>query len=115
VPAENMSAYCTAKAGVAMFTQCAAMELAPQGVRVVAIGPGYVETPLTSFAQAIPAIHDAYVSSIPMGRAGQPRDVADAAVFLASDEAKWITGTTLYVDGAEATKGYPELAKLAGA
>ena len=57
----------------------------------------------------------AYVASIPLGRAGAPRDIANAAVFLASDEASWITGTTLYVDGAEANKGYPELARLMSA
>ncbi len=50
VPAEGMSAYCAAKAGVAMFTQCAAMELGPHGVRVVAIGPGFIETPMTQYA-----------------------------------------------------------------
>ena len=114
VPAENMSAYCSAKAAVAMYTKCAAMELGPLGVRVVGIAPGYVETPLTALAKQVPAIHQGYVESIPLGRAGQPRDIADAAVFLASDEASWITGTTLVVDGAEHTKSYPNLAKLAG-
>ena len=114
VPASGMSAYCSAKAGVTMFTKCAAVELAPSGVRVVAIGPGYVETPLTAFAQAMPAIQQGYVDSIPLGRAGRPGDIADAAVFLASSEASWITGETFYVDGAESTQGYPDLAKLAG-
>jgi NAD(P)-dependent dehydrogenase (short-subunit alcohol dehydrogenase family) len=112
VPAEGMSAYCAAKAGVAMLTRCAAMELGPSGIRVVGIGPGFIETPMTQFASAIPAVHEAYVESIPMGRAGAPRDIADAAVFLASDEASWISGTTIYVDGAEANKGYPELARF---
>ena len=112
VPAEGMSAYCTAKAGVAMLTRCAAMELGPHGVRVVGIGPGFIETPMTQYARAIPAVQDAYLESIPLGRVGAPRDIADAAVFLASDEASWISGTTIYVDGAEANKGYPELARF---
>jgi NAD(P)-dependent dehydrogenase (short-subunit alcohol dehydrogenase family) len=112
VPSEGMSAYCTAKAGVAMLTRCAAMELGPFGVRVVAIGPGFVETPLTEYARAVPAVQDAYLKSIPLGRVGTPRDVADAAVFLASDEASWVSGTTFYVDGAESNKGYPELGRI---
>jgi NAD(P)-dependent dehydrogenase (short-subunit alcohol dehydrogenase family) len=112
VPAEGMSAYCTAKAGVEMLTRCAAMELGPHRVRVVGIGPGFVETPLTEYARAIPAVQDAYIASIPLGRAGTPGDIANAAVFLASDEASWITGTTIYVDGAEANKGYPDLGAL---
>ncbi len=114
VPAEGMSAYCAAKAGVAMLTRCAAMELGPRGIRVVGIGPGFVETPMTQFAAAMPAVRDGYLSSIPLGRAGTPRDIADAAVFLASDEASWVSGTTIYVDGAEANKGYPELGRLIG-
>ncbi len=57
-------------------------------------------------------MQEAYVESIPLGRAGAPRDIADAAVFLASDEASWVSGTTIYVDGAEANKGYPELARF---
>jgi NAD(P)-dependent dehydrogenase (short-subunit alcohol dehydrogenase family) len=112
VPAEGMSAYCAAKAGVAMLTRCAAMELGPHGVRVVGIGPGFVETPMTEYARQLDGVQQAYVDSIPLGRAGTPRDIANAAVFLASDEASWITGTTMWVDGAEANKGYPELGKF---
>jgi NAD(P)-dependent dehydrogenase (short-subunit alcohol dehydrogenase family) len=108
-PAEGMAAYCAAKAGVEMLTRVAAMELAPQGIRVCGIGPGFVDTPLTSFAKALPAIHAAYLKSIPLGRPGRPRDVADAAVFLVSDEASWVSGDTLFVDGAELTKAYPEM------
>ncbi len=107
VPGDGMSAYCAAKAGVSMFTQTAGMELAEHGVRVVALAPGYVETPLTGFARVLPQIHDAYVESIPLGRAGQPEDIAALAAFLASDDASWITGTTIVVDGAESTKSYP--------
>jgi NAD(P)-dependent dehydrogenase (short-subunit alcohol dehydrogenase family) len=112
VPAEGMSAYCSAKAAVVMLTQCAAMELGPRGVRVVGIAPGFIETPMTEYARALPGVQDAYVETIPLGRAGTTRDIADAAVFLASDEASWISGTTMYVDGAEANKGYPELARM---
>ncbi len=112
VAAEGMSAYCAAKAGVAMLTRCAAMELGPSGIRVVGIGPGFIETPMTEYARAIPAVQEAYIQSIPLRRAGAPGDIADAAVFLAGDEASWVSGTTIYVDGAEANKGYPELARF---
>jgi NAD(P)-dependent dehydrogenase (short-subunit alcohol dehydrogenase family) len=112
VPAEGMAAYCAAKAGVAMLTRCAAMELGPSGIRVVGIGPGFIETPMTEYARQIDGVQQAYIDSIPLGRAGAPSDIADAAVFLASDEASWVSGTTIWVDGAEANKGYPELARF---
>jgi 3-oxoacyl-[acyl-carrier protein] reductase len=109
VPAEGMAAYCAAKAGVDMLTRCAAMELGRFGIRVVGIGPGFVQSPMTAAATSLPGVLDAYVESIPLGRAGTPRDIANAAVFLASDEASWVSGTTMWVDGAEANKGYPVL------
>jgi NAD(P)-dependent dehydrogenase (short-subunit alcohol dehydrogenase family) len=115
VPAKGMSAYCSAKAGVEMLTRCAAMELGPKGIRVAGIGPGLVETPLTEYARLLPQIGAAYLESIPLGRVGTPGDVADAALFLVSSEASWVSGETLYVDGAESTNGYPDLGALAGA
>jgi len=115
VPAKGMAAYCSAKAGVEMLTRCAAMELGPEGIRVVALGPGLVETPLTEYAKLLPQIGQAYLDSVPLGRVGVPDDIASAALFLVSDEASWVSGETLYVDGAESTNGYPDLPKLAGA
>ncbi len=115
VPAEGMSAYCCAKAGVEMLTRCAAMELGPSGVRVAGIGPGFIDTPMTAFTQVVPAIRDAYLASTPLGRAGQPEDVADAALFLVSEDGRWVSGDTLFVDGASMNKAYPELHKLVGA
>jgi NAD(P)-dependent dehydrogenase (short-subunit alcohol dehydrogenase family) len=115
VPSKGMAAYCSAKAGVEMLTRCSAMELGPKGIRVVAIGPGLVETPLTEYAKLLPQIGQAYLDSVPMGRVGAPEDIASAALFLVGDDASWISGETLYVDGAESTNGYPDLAKLAGA
>ena len=112
VPAVGLGAYCSAKAGVEMLTRMAGMELGPQGIRVAGIGPGYVETPLTEFAQQIPAIADAYLESIPLGRPGAAEDIASAALFLVSDDASWVSGETLYVDGAESTRGYPDFTKL---
>jgi 3-oxoacyl-[acyl-carrier protein] reductase len=114
VPSKGMAAYCSAKAGVEMLTRCAAMELGPSGIRVVALGPGLVETPLTEYAKLLPQIGQAYLDSVPLGRVGAPDDIANAALFLVSEEASWISGETLYVDGAESTNGYPDLVKLAG-
>jgi NAD(P)-dependent dehydrogenase (short-subunit alcohol dehydrogenase family) len=111
-PAEGLSAYCAAKAGVEMLTRCAAMELGPEHVRVVGIGPGLVDTPLTTFQQERPHVREAFLANIPLGRVGTPRDIAAAAVFLASEDASWISGDTLFVDGAELTKKYPELGRF---
>jgi NAD(P)-dependent dehydrogenase (short-subunit alcohol dehydrogenase family) len=108
-PAVGVSAYCSAKAGVNMITQVGAMEMAPQKIRVCAIAPGLVETPMSAFVVEIPAVKEAYIENIPLGRAGTPEDIAGAALFLASDEASWISGITLFVDGASLTMRYPDV------
>jgi 3-oxoacyl-[acyl-carrier protein] reductase len=94
---EGMVAYCSAKAGVDMLTRVAAVELGPRGVRVNAIAPGFVETPMTAPTQA--KSRRAFLDAIPLGRAGQPADIATAALFLVSEEAAWVNGETLVVDG----------------
>ncbi len=96
-PAEGQSAYCAAKAGVQMLTSVSALELGPLGIRVNAIAPGFVETPMT--APIRDAGREAYLGAISLGRPGQPDDIARAALFLASDESSWVTGETLVVDG----------------
>ena len=113
-PAEGMSAYCAAKAGVEMLTRCAAMELGPSGIRVTGIGPGLIDTPLTRYQQDNPPLREAYLRMIPMGRVGATADIASAALFLASDDASWVNGDTLFVDGGELTKMYPEMLRLRG-
>jgi NAD(P)-dependent dehydrogenase (short-subunit alcohol dehydrogenase family) len=87
------------------------MELAEHNIRVTAIGPGLIDTPLVAPLMGMPAIRDEYLENIPLGRAGTPEDIANAALFLVSDEASWVTGETLFVDGAEMTKRYPEILK----
>ena len=82
------------------------------GIRVVGIGPGLVDTPLTTFQQDRPHVREAFLENIPLGRVGTPRDIAGAALFLASDEASFISGDTLFVDGAELTKKFPELGRF---
>ena len=79
-----------------MFTRVLALELAPHGIVVNAVGPGLIEVPGWSLSQDY---IDAIVSTNPMGRIGQPEDVAQAVLYLASPSATYITGTTLYVDG----------------
>jgi 3-oxoacyl-[acyl-carrier protein] reductase len=104
-PTEGMAAYCCAKAGGDMLTRVSALELGPLGIRINAIAPGFVETPLTAPTQ--PKSRQAYIDSIPLGRPGQPGDIADAALFLVSDQAAWINGETLVVDGAEVHREAP--------
>jgi glucose 1-dehydrogenase len=91
--------YQTAKAGVAMLVRGMALELAPHGIRVNAVAPGLVETNLTTRIFRTPEVLAARVSRIPLGRAGRPEDMVGAAIYLASDESAWTTGTTITVDG----------------
>lgn len=114
-PGEGMAPYCASKAGVDMLTRVGAMEMGPKRVRVCGIAPGLVLTPLTDPVWAMPALHDAYLENTPLGRTGTTEDIANAALFLASDEASWISGETLIVDGAAQTKRYPELTRILAA
>ena len=91
--------YTSSKGGLIMLTKSMALDLAPHGIRVNAIGPGVIETRMTERSLSDPERRAMLLSKVPLGRVGQPRDVANAALFLASDEASYITGTTLYVDG----------------
>ena len=92
-------AYSASKGGVAQLTKSLAIAWAPQGVRVNAIAPGWVETALTAPLMADAAKHEAIVARTPLGRWGKPEDIAGAAVFLASPAAAFITGVILPVDG----------------
>ncbi len=114
-PAEGMGVYCAGKAAVDMHTKVAAMELGPYGIRVNAIAPGLVDTPLAALLNQNWPIHAAFVENAPLGRTGSPDDVAGVALFLASDDASWMTGDLVRVDGGAHTKRYPELAKILGA
>jgi len=109
VPMFGGAAYCTAKAGVAMLSKCGALEMADAGIRVNAISPGLTDTPMTAAINEIPGVRDAYMERIPMKRAATPEDIASAALYLASDDAGYVSGTNLFVDGAWATSGYPDL------
>lgn len=103
-----VSHYCATKACVISYTQSAALAMAPYGIRVNAIAPGVVDTPMWSHVDSLFARYEnlqpgekkkAVGLAVPLGRMGSPDDVAGAAVFLASDEACYITAQTLNVDG----------------
>ena len=108
-PAEGMVAYCSAKAGVAMLTRVAAMELGHRQIRVNTIAPGLVQTNATSAFWMVPGIVDEFIDNTTVGRFAQPDDVAKLAVFLASDESTFISAGFYSVDGGASTKRYPDL------
>ena len=91
--------YTSSKGWLIMLTKSMALDLAPNGIRVNAIGPGVIETKMTTKSLADPERRAMLLGKVPLGRVGQPRDIANAALFLVSDEASYITGTSLYVDG----------------
>ena len=113
-PSAGMSAYCAAKAGVAMLTQVAAMELGERRIRVNAIAPGLIETAATEGFFAVPEIVDEFVENTTVKRFGSPDDVARLAVFLASDESTFVSGSMYPVDGGALTGRYPRLADAIG-
>jgi 3-oxoacyl-[acyl-carrier protein] reductase len=101
------AAYCCAKAGVAMLTKVLAIEWAEKGIRVNAVGPAYVATEMTQRNIAAGNVDEAQIKArIPLGRLAQPADVAGAVSFLLSDQASFITGHSLYVDGGWLAYGY---------
>jgi len=102
----NVLAYCVSKAGVDQLTHCAALELGPKGVRINAVDPGVV---LTNLHRTSGMTEDAYEKFLehsktthPIGRIGQPEDIAELILFLASDRAGWINGVSYSIDGGRA-------------
>ncbi len=99
----NVTAYAASKGGVLMLTKAAAVEWAPLGIRVNSVHPGFIDTPMV--ANALHAaengneMRSTIMAAHPLGRLGVPREIADAVVFLASDEASFMTGAELVVDG----------------
>ncbi|HOI59812.1 MAG TPA: SDR family NAD(P)-dependent oxidoreductase [Candidatus Pacearchaeota archaeon] len=91
--------YCAAKGGVNQVTRTAAMELAPLGIRVNAIAPGFIKTEMTKGILVNEEYKKFLEGSTPLGYIGEPEDIANAALYLASDDSKYVTGTILYVDG----------------
>ena len=98
-------AYSVVKAGLLMLTKLQAMEWAPYGIRVNAITPGYIRTPGTEAMYADPEIYEGRRKGVPMGRVGSGDDIAGPAIFLASDESQYTTGSVVGADGGQAV-GY---------
>ncbi|MBB6669748.1 SDR family NAD(P)-dependent oxidoreductase [Cohnella nanjingensis] len=93
----RVTAYAAAKGGVKLLTQTVGIDYAQHGIRVNAVCPGYIDTPL--LAELPPAVKAHLIGLHPIGRLGRPEEVAKAVLFLASDDASFVTGTTLLVDG----------------
>ena len=96
---QPQAAYNVSKAGVIMLTKSLAGEWARRGVRVNAISPGYIATPMTKKGLEIPEWRDTWLSSTPMGRLGEPAEIGPLAGFLASDASSYMTGSNVLIDG----------------
>ena len=112
VPMPAGSPYSTGKAGVVMFSKTAAVELAPDGIRVNAVLPGLVDTPLVAPVMAYEPAKEMFLERIPAARPATPEEIAGPCLYLASDDASYITGASLVVDGGWELTNYPDLRKL---
>jgi NAD(P)-dependent dehydrogenase (short-subunit alcohol dehydrogenase family) len=99
IPIPGAADYCVSKAGVWMLTKVLAVELGGYGIRVNAIGPGFIETPMTASLRADEERKQNIINTTPLRRLGQPEDIANTALFLASDEASFFTGEIIFPDG----------------
>ena len=99
LPFPHFASYCASKGGVKMLTRNLSIELAPLGITINSIAPGAIETPINTKLLNDPVKLKALLGNIPLGRLGQPSDVASMAVFLASEESDYATGATFFVDG----------------
>ena len=98
-PFPGFTPYCASKGGLRMLMRNLAVELAPYGIRVNNVAPGAIATPINQAALARPEKLQTLHGIIPLGRMGQPAEVAEVALFLASDASSYVTGSTYYVDG----------------
>ena len=99
LPFPHFTSYCASKGGMKMITRNLAVELGPMGITVNNVAPGAIATPINQDLLDDPEQSQKVIKNIPLGRFGEPEDVAGIVAFLASDEAKYITGATFYVDG----------------
>jgi NAD(P)-dependent dehydrogenase (short-subunit alcohol dehydrogenase family) len=107
MPVWGQTPYTVAKAGITMLTRNAALELGQYGIRVTAVAPGVIATPLSQPAMDRPEIVRSYLDRIPMQRIGTPEDVAAVATFLGADEAAYVSGSNVVVDGGWLLAGHP--------
>ena len=108
-PVPGLAHYCASKAGLEALVRSAALELGPRGVRVNAVLPGLVRTPLMEPALARPGVSEAFIAQTPLGGIAVGAEIADVVAFLASPAARWITGAALPVDGCMARREHPQL------
>jgi len=99
IPWERFSHYCASKGGMKLFGQSIARELAPHGIRVVSVAPGAIATPINAAVLADATARKAVEAEIPLGRWGEVSDVARAVAWVASEQADYVVGSTLFVDG----------------
>ena len=99
LPVPGYGDYCVSKAGVWMLSQVLALELGPHGIRVNSVAPGFIRTPMSDVEAADEDRAQAAIDRVPLGRMGQPPDVAYTALFLACDESSFMTGKLLHPDG----------------
>jgi glucose 1-dehydrogenase len=102
----NQVPYSVSKGGINQLTKVMALSLAPYGIRVNAIGPGSIMTEMLASVNADPAARNRILSRTPLGRIGEPSEIAAVAAFLASDDASYITGQTIYADGGRMPLNY---------
>ena len=113
-PSKGMAAYCAAKAGVAMLTRVAAMELGARGIRVNTIAPGLVRTNATTGFFAIPDVVAEFAENAPLGRHASAEEIAGVIAFLAGDESTFMSAGFVSVDGGGNTGRYPDLPRIFG-
>jgi NAD(P)-dependent dehydrogenase (short-subunit alcohol dehydrogenase family) len=99
LPTPGVGEYSVSKAGVWMLTKVLAVELAPYGITANAIGPGFINTPMTANLQQAEGFMKGLIERVPMRKMGDPVDVANTALFLASEEGRYYTGSILHPDG----------------
>lgn len=112
LPHAWMSPYCASKAGVDMLTRCAAEELGEHGIRVNSVQPGVVKTQMASILVDNEVSREEYLRRMPISRIGRPEDVGRLVAFLLSDDASWITGQVIGVNGGHDLRGGPDLKPL---
>jgi glucose 1-dehydrogenase len=99
LPMPQNAAYCASKGGLRMLMRTIAVELAPHQITVNNIGPGAVYTPIDRDVESNPKLDSQILAEIPLGRWGKPEEIAHLAVYLASDDASYVTGSTHFIDG----------------